>query len=507
MKAKNGIALRRLYLGVDVGGTKIQASLVEESGTIRHRQRVPTPREGGCEAVLAAIEGAVTAVVEREGARLERITALGIAVPGVVDPKAGYVVVTPNMSLGETPIRQRLEDRFRLPVALGNDCNLGALGEKWLGASRGAGSAMSILVGTGIGGGFVRKGKLWRGAREAAGEIGHIVMQIGGPQCGCGNRGCLEALASRSAIERDIRAAIAAGRASHLTELCGGDLSVIRSGALARALAAGDAVVTEIIRRAAEVLGHACLTVRHLLDPEVIVLGGGVIEACGDFMVPIVESILSADRLPGARDGGWLLLSSLGDDAVVLGCVALARRLAGRDPFKKRFAVQPNYPRIARTAVGEIVVGEKSYSRDVCISAYGEVKKLDKDDRNAAVETPEPIGPQEVARACRGGARSAVHRRGRQGAARLGRRSAALSGPARHPLRNPLHARRRGGLQQVETAQGGADASQRMRLAADRPGAASGCNPISPASGAPRRRPRPALRCWGHRPSPAAPLA
>ena len=403
MKAKNGSELRRLYLGVDVGGTRIQASLVEESGAIRHRQRVSTPREGGPEAVLAAVEGAITAVVEKEAVRLERITALGIAVPGVVDPKAGYVVVTPNMSLGGVPVRRVLEDRFRLPVALGNDCNLGALGEKWLGASRGARSALSILVGTGIGGGFVRKGKLWRGARESAGEIGHVVMQIGGPQCGCGNRGCLESLASRTAIERDIRAAIAAGRSSLLPELCGGDLSVIRSGALARALAAGDAVVTDIVRRAAEVLGHACLTVRHLLDPEVIVLGGGVIEACGGFMVPIVENVLSADRLPGARDGGWLLLSALGDDAVVLGCVALARRLAGRDPFKKRFDIQPSYPRIARTAVGEIVVGEKSYNRDVCISAYGEVKRLEKDARGTAAGAAEPIGPQEVAKACRGG--------------------------------------------------------------------------------------------------------
>ena len=187
---------------------------------------------------------------------------------------------------------------------------------------------------------------MWRGARESAGEIGHIIMQIGGPLCGCGNHGCLEALASRTAIERDIRAALQAGGTSKLTELSGGDLSVIRSGAIRKALKAEDPLVTGILHRAAETLGYACLTVRHLVDPEVIVLGGGLIEACSEFMMPILENIVGSDRLPGARDGGHVLLSALGDDAVVLGAVALARKQVGRSPFKKRYRVEPTYPEI-----------------------------------------------------------------------------------------------------------------------------------------------------------------
>ena len=231
---------------------------------------------------------------------MELLTAIGVAVPGVVDPETARVVVTPNMNLTGVALGSYLEARFKVPVVLGNDCNLGALGEAWLGSSRQASSAIAILVGTGIGSGIVRKGKLWRGARESAGEIGHIVMQIGGPKCGCGNQGCLEALASRTAIERDLRQAVAAGRKTALSSLLQGDLSLIRSSTLRKALESEDELVTEVMRRASEVLGYACLTVRHLLDPEVIVLGGGVVEACSQFMLPIVEHIVGCDQLPGA---------------------------------------------------------------------------------------------------------------------------------------------------------------------------------------------------------------
>ena len=289
----------RLYLGVDVGGTKIQASLVSESGAILGKQRQSTPRTGGPEQVLSMIETVIQEVLTQAKLETTDLTAIGVAVPGVVEPKSGHVVVTPNMSLTGVSIGAHLEGRFHVPVAIGNDGNLGTYGEAWLGSARKAQSALGIWVGTGIGAGLVTKGRMWRGARESAGEIGHIIMQIGGPVCGCGNHGCLEALASRTAIERDIRAALQAGGTSKLTELSGGDLSVIRSGAIRKALKAEDPLVTGILHRAAETLGYACLTVRHLVDPEVIVLGGGLIEACSEFMMPILENIVGSDRLPG----------------------------------------------------------------------------------------------------------------------------------------------------------------------------------------------------------------
>ena len=405
---KTKVVRERLYLGVDVGGTKIQASLVSESGAILGKQRQSTPRPArgstdGPEQVLAMIETVIQEVLTQANLETTDLTAIGVAVPGVVEPKSGHVVVTPNMSLTGVSIGAHLEGRYHVPVAIGNDGNLGTYGEAWLGSARKAQSALGIWVGTGIGAGLVAKGRMWRGARESAGEIGHIIMQIGGPVCGCGNHGCLEALASRTAIERDIRAALQAGGTSKLTELSGGDLSVIRSGAIRKALKAEDPLVTGILHRAAETLGYACLTVRHLVDPEVIVLGGGLIEACSEFMMPIVENIVGSDRLPGARDGGHVLLSALGDDAVVLGAVALARKQVGRSPFKKRYRVEPTYAEIVRFSFGQIVVGKKAYDHDIYIPVSGKVKARDRDLAKREDASGQTIGAKELEEVCRGG--------------------------------------------------------------------------------------------------------
>lgn len=404
MDGKDGnAAAAGVYLGIDVGGTKIQTSLVTQSGSVLSRHRCPSPRDGGPDSVLAAVVAAAEETMRSEGFEPARLTALGIAIPGVVDPQRGLVVVTPNMSLSGVLIGPYLEDRFRVPVALGNDCNLGALGESWLGAARGTASSITILVGTGIGAGIVRKGKLLAGARQSAGEIGHIVMRIGGPQCGCGNFGCLEALASRSAVERELRAAVAAGRSTVLTELLGGDLSIIRSKALRDALDANDALVTEVMRKASEVLGHACLTVRHLVDPDVIVLGGGVIEACGNFMIPIIDAILESDRLAGTREGGHVVLSALGDDAVVLGAAALAATKAGRNPFKSRNSVLPEYPKIGEATLGEVVVGKRTFATDVTIRVDGTVKKRKQARVKQRHGTTHILDAVEVSKLCKGG--------------------------------------------------------------------------------------------------------
>ncbi len=397
------MAKERTYLGVDVGGTKVLAALVRESGAVVQRKRCQTPRNCEPEQVVEAIEKAMDDVLADAGVGTDTLTAVGIAIPGVVDPDTGRVIVTPNMSLTGVAIGAHLQRKFDVPVAVGNDCNFGALGEKWLGSARDADSVVAMLVGTGIGGGYVAKGKLWRGAREAAAEIGHIVMQIDGPLCGCGNRGCFEALASRSAIERDIRQATDAGTTSAVTGLIGADVGVIRSGVLRRALAMKDELVTQVMHRASEVIGHACLTVRHLIDPEVIVLGGGVVEACGEFMMPIVEAVVGSDQLPGARDGGRVLLSALGDDAVVAGAVAQARMAAGRSPFKNRFAIVPTYPTIAQDKHGEVTVGQKTYGRDVYIRVNGKVKRRDVQTAQGLHGTEHTVGIAELQKVCKGG--------------------------------------------------------------------------------------------------------
>ncbi|MGQ9605592.1 MAG: ROK family protein [Thermogutta sp.] len=344
-------------VAVDVGGTKILAAVGDPRGTIYGRDRCSTPRNCGALEIFHAVESAVLAAIKRAGLRPRHIAAMAVGIPGVVDYKRGRIVKTPNMPLSGAPIREFLFERFGFPIVLENDCNLGALGEAWLGAGRHCRSVFGIFVGTGIGSGFVRKRKLWRGARYSAGEIGHMVMQIGGPVCGCGNAGCLEALAGRTAIERDIREAVARGETTLLTELRDGDLGVIRSRSLRVALDAGDALVTRVLERAGEILGAACLSVRHLLDPQRIVLGGGVMEACGDFLISRIRSVLDADHMRLAKDPDEVCLSQLGDYAVIAGGMALAARLCGVNPLKKHpdaeFSILKSSVRKAENRTGE----------------------------------------------------------------------------------------------------------------------------------------------------------
>lgn len=393
----------RWYLGIDIGGTKILAALVDETGSVAARLRTATPRNRPPDEVLAAVGKLIDRLLVQRRSRPQKLTAVGIAVPGVVDPKQGRVVITPNMNLSGVEIVSWLSGRYHVPVALGNDCNLGTLGEAWLGAARRASSAFGLFVGTGIGGGFVRKGKLWRGAREAASEIGHIVIQLeGGLRCGCGNVGCLETLASRLAIENQIRAAVAAGRSTLLSELLQGDLHIIRSRAIRQALDAHDPLACEVVRRAAEILGRACLTIRHLLDPERIILGGGLVEACSEFIMPVVEEIVSGDQLPGARPGGELLLSALGDDAVVLGAVALARMAAGRSPFRKKYDLTPPYPKLTLQEDGTLKVRGETHLGDVVITADARLQKRKKKH----LQTPDGrslVTDEELQDLCSGG--------------------------------------------------------------------------------------------------------
>jgi len=386
----------RLYLGMDVGGTKIRTALVGEDGTIYAFLKEQTPRDCEPEVTVQAIETSIHALLEHFALPLSRITATGIAIPGVVEPQSGDVVVTPNMNLTGIPLGKRLSTHFGIPVFLGNDGNLGTLGETWLGAAHNSQNVVGIFVGTGVGSGIVANGKLWTGAGHGAGEIGHIVVQtpargwkarLGAilpadvkaeelpnfPVCGCGNVGCLETFASRTAMEHAIQEALKLGVPSCIPELCGGDVSLIKAGTLAKALRANDPLVTAVVHYTAEVLAYACLTVRHLIDPEVIVLGGGVMEACHRYFMPVIEKIVDADRLPAAPSRRRIVLSQLGDDAVVLGAVALARAGVNHcenpvEAVKK----ESNAPKLVWDEVSEVMnVGSQEFDVDFFINVHG----------------------------------------------------------------------------------------------------------------------------------------
>jgi predicted NBD/HSP70 family sugar kinase len=286
---------------------------------------------------------------------------------------------------------------FSVPVVVGNDVNLGTLAEKWIGAAKDARNVVGVFVGTGIGGGVVIDGKLITGACEMAGEIGHMTVQLDGPLCGCGNKGCWEALASRTAIERQIRAAVEAGEE---TVLCpeGKCATVIKSSALRKALAAADPVAVRILTRTAEVLGVGAMTIRHLIDPEMIIFGGGVIEACGDFMLPIIREVVFADKLNAARNNLRIERSLLGDDAVFLGAVALllselepdagmrdmigapVERGASADCAKGARAAEGgcSYPELKGLKFGSVRVGGDKFESDVWVFADGRAAKRKK---------------------------------------------------------------------------------------------------------------------------------
>lgn len=382
------------YIGIDVGGTKIQASLCKECGVVAASARETTPREGKPEDTIKAIVSAVSKALAEEDKSIKDITAVGIAVPGVVDPE-GNVVGTPNMNLGGVPLKTILENKLCVPVSIGNDGNLGALGESWIGSGHGSKSIISICVGTGIGSGIVIDGHLLPGACDAAGEIGHMHVLDDGPECGCGNHGCFEAVAGRLAIERDIRAALDKGETSIISELMAQkEDGMIRSGMLNTALKRDDALVSRIVTRAAVVIGRVCRSVRHLIDPETIILGGGLMEACGWFLMPIIQREIEDDHLIASKRKREVVYSSLGDDAVVFGALALARIDFGRSPFIPEFNLLPDYPILIENSNNSIQGKKKTWTPPFYVRPDGKEK---------AWKQSTPPAPEDLAGLIAGG--------------------------------------------------------------------------------------------------------
>ena len=314
------------FLVVDVGGTKILAGALDREGRILARHKLKTER-GDKAALLAQLDGALDAVLGEAKLLRSEIAGIALGVPGVVDAKRGYVVLTPNAPLTDTPLRDILAKKWNCPVLVGNDANVGMAGEMWRGAAQGASSAFGIFVGTGIGGGLFLNGRLVEGFRGLAGEIGHLLLPLGVDIEGgaAGKKHVfLEEVCSRTAIENQIRFALSKGQKSVLTDIVGDKkLERIRSGALRDALKKNDPLVTEVVRRASYLLGLATASVLHIVDPEVVVFGGGVIEACGKWMMPQIEKTVQKVAMPGTGAPVRIAQSTLGDDAILFGGLSL----------------------------------------------------------------------------------------------------------------------------------------------------------------------------------------
>lgn len=314
------------YIGLDIGGTKIAGALVSASGKILTRTKTSTPKRVKPKDIYHCVTDAIDELIHGGGTSLSSIAGIGVGVPGIVDTRHNRILAAPNISLTGFPLSASLKRKYRKPVVMTNDVNAGLLGEAWAGAAKGLSHVVGIFPGTGVGGAVISDGKLLLGAQGAATELGHVIMSVDGPLCHCGNRGCLEALTSRWAIERDIRLAVKAGKDTVVLKLNDGKLEMIKSRILKEALSKNDTVVKAVLTKAARVLGKAAVSLNHTFNPQAIILGGGVIKACGDFILPIVIKEVNADPFFKKFNTCRVLSSKLGDDAVMLGAARLVQQ-------------------------------------------------------------------------------------------------------------------------------------------------------------------------------------
>lgn len=359
-----------LFIGIDIGGTKISAGLINEHGQIISRLKRSTPGKNPKE-VFAAICDIIETLLSENRLDQSEIKGIGMGIPGILNKKRDKVVVSPNAAVANFAFPTEIEKKFKIKTVMENDVNMGLLGEKWLGAAKDAEIPVGIFPGTGIGGAIILNGELFLGANGAGTEIGHMFIDANGPKCGCKNSGCLESMASRRAIERDIREAIKRGEKTVITKYSGKNPKTIKSGMLKKALKKKDKVVTHVLKTASEHIGLHCVSIRHLLDPDMIVFGGGLIEACGDFMLPIIKKVISLDKYFANVPQCKIVKAKLGDDAAILGAVALVQQKLGLNLYGKTI-----YPRIAIADSGHLLVNKKVFDKSIFVRADGKVKKI-----------------------------------------------------------------------------------------------------------------------------------
>ncbi len=321
-------------LGIDLGGTKTLAAVVDiTSGEIISSARKRTRAERGQDFVSQrTIELATAAINDAKLPQGTEIIALGVGAAGQIDRKNGVVVDAPNLGVHDMHLGDILGKQFGKTVYVGNDVEVAAQGEYLYGAGKGYNNFVCMFVGTGIGSGIVQNGKMYTGLSGTAGEVGHMTIEAGGRICGCGNLGCLEAYASRTAITKSIMAQIHHGRASMLSEDAQKQLkegeTVIRSGILANAIQHKDELVIEMVSEAANYLGYGIASVLNFYNPDAVILGGGVIEAIDLLYETAVRRARTAALTAPAKNTP-ILRAKLGDFSGVVGAACLGAEAAG----------------------------------------------------------------------------------------------------------------------------------------------------------------------------------
>ena len=320
----------RYVVGFDLGGTKMMAVVFDEDGKALARRRRKTKALLGVGPGLDRIRQTIADALEEAEIDPGQLVGIGIGAPGPLDPERGVLLDLPNLGWKNVKLAKEMEGFFGCPVAVINDVDAGTYGEYRFGAGKGKRCVLGVFPGTGIGGGCVYDGTIIRGKSISAMEIGHLCVQPNGALCGCGRKGCLETVASRLAIAQACVAAAYRGEAPYLQERTGMDLSKVRSGVLADAVANGDHVIESIVRDAAAWLGIGIASVVNLLAPDAVVLGGGLVEAMPELYLGAVEDSARAHVMPSFEKAFEVAVAKLGDDSTVCGAAAWARNLYGR---------------------------------------------------------------------------------------------------------------------------------------------------------------------------------
>lgn len=314
--------MKKYSIGVDLGGTKILSGVVDTTtGEVisSAKKRTKIENSQGCDVLVKRIIKTIEEALAESNLSMDDIEQIGMGVPGQVDRKNGILISAPNLNTSNLNFKQVLGDYFKKTVKISNDVDVATIGEHNFGAAKGYSSAICIFVGTGIGAGIISGNQIWEGATGTAGEIGHMIVSCGGRPCGCGGNGCLEAYASRTAIEKQILAKIKKGQVSNI-EISKDDK--IRSNSIKKAVKAGDELVIHALEEASEYLGCGIASVVNFYNPEVIILGGGLVEALDYFYDLTVQKTCEKALFVPSKEIK-ILKTQLGDFAGIIGAAIL----------------------------------------------------------------------------------------------------------------------------------------------------------------------------------------
>jgi glucokinase len=319
---------RNYVISIDMGGTKILSAAINSEDGVIARVKRDTQRNVSQNSYVKALSGIVDETIAVADLLPDRVKAVCLGIPGSVNPYTGYISIAPNLGIKNFNIGEKLRKHIPYPVLIENDVNLGALGIRQFGVGKNSKDMLVVFIGTGIGGALIFDGKLFRGANYTAGEIGHMHVLDDGPLCGCGKKGCFEAVASRSAIVKAIQKDLRANKKSILNKIVEPG-KPIKSKSLLTAVNKKDTVVIKHITEACHTIGFVLSDITNLLNLDLIVLGGGLIEALDHFMIPIIKESFNKNVLKASAKGLKIIPTKLGDDAALYGGIPLAEEFLG----------------------------------------------------------------------------------------------------------------------------------------------------------------------------------